>query len=538
MPTARSRTGVARRFSGQPAAAGQGMPFDPYGPCADAHPTVRRQVEAGYLPRRNLIAEARQTASGLYGGVEYMNLRINRASQLVGNEAFNPFADRVPGLLNATDLNTAFDQLVFDASPSRAGSLDLSDPILVSPYPLVTELDTVGIQTANPFFFPLETINGGVTPNLDPSNATLFIANPEDVNFSNVSGIRGTVGYTWANGLITEASVFGLHAQDSLFSTDLMQNGDGGIDLSFDFDGTDNFDSDGGDEADVFDAGVDGGSPVGVDPDDGRRRRVGLIPVEVLDFPAGTDAAGSPLAAPSIRPLFYDTELDARHRTDMIGTQGDLIVPVTPNTGRFRTDFSVGFRYLNMDESLFVSATQDMPVFDNVAALSDEDALTGITSVTPGFAFAVGAINSPRTTVIDASTQNNLYAAKLGTRSELDLAPFTIGVAPSVSLGVNSADTTVRTSQLFDVDDPLVRRSATDAHLAAAFDLDLYAKLRLRDWLSATVGYNLMVVGGVQRAPDAVDYSASLADPGLGVRSDASTLVVDGLTVGFEVLLP
>ena len=561
--------------AGLPSAAAPGAQF--CGP--DAHPVSRKYVTPhdDYLPRRNLLKDARTAASGLYGSLDYMNLRIEEApaiigtSRILGSPTFNPFTgDRRqnpfvfgdPSITNITlDVDT---QLI--VPELNVGALDLTEPILLAPAPLTSEFDKVDIRAANPFYIPLENVVGGDLPaplidlNAEPPifydespNALLFVPNTSRLDFENVPAIRGTVGYRWTSGIAFEASVFGAESQTADFSIELDGDLSEGLspesrDINPDrsFDPLDD---------DVFDSTV--AVPDGIDEDDQRRRRLAFIPVNVSDAFLGTDDLGRDQFGGRTVPLFYDGDLTASYRTDLLNADGQVFIPVHKGDRRWRFDFSMGARYLNVDEGMAVSALQQQPLFELRNAGGDfptaDDLIPDPVTGDPGepdilvYRFGINPVGDPRQTFIGSDVDNHVYAAQLGFRTELDLEPFTLGVAPRLGLGANSYNASVTTANLFgtpDLDalqspDALTfTRSDDGTNFSASLDLNVYAKMRLREWLSFNVGYQLLMVDGIQRAPDAVDYNTSFAVPALGVQKKDTKMTVDGLTLGFEVLLP
>lgn len=530
---------------------GQGYGYA--GPASGGHPVVQSWGQPRAPRHPSIFKDAlRDSLSGFYGGVEYMNLYISRpSSQVFGNYTDVPdFSnDDLNGYLapvgpdpGGANFQAPEQPLRGVLQPGRIHQIYL-DPAVVSPanlnpdqfvpnpfYDYVTTGNNLFPVLLPPIEFATQFID--IDDSIVVEGANLIGPSGRDVNFGDMAAIRGTFGYRWDTGIAIEASVFDVERQGDQISvaSDLQPRSQllafqRSQDLTFvpilvtDL---------------TFDLPADGRGLVSDgDPTDG------------LTSP---DADGN-LAdlTNALLPLYFDGGFAVDYDIDIGGAESNMLIRL-PTTSRTLTlDLMLGARYFNAEESItpallvdtgggtsvIASAVQRRPLFDPI----DLGAAT-YPNYTWDSINGLPELGEVRNMSFSSITENNVYAAQLGLRSELNLGWCTFGVAPKLALGVNDAGATVTTSQLFRATDPTLSRNSSWQEFAAIFDVGVYARMQVREWLHATVGYQLMAVDGLAHAPDVIDWTASTADPALGVREDSGNLIVQGLTLGFEVIFP
>lgn len=529
--------------------------FDPYGPPSGGQPILQSWNQPTTPRHPAIFADAvKDSLTGFYGGVEYLNYRINRpSSRVFGNytdlpDFSNPDLDgylapfgpdptgvnfQAPeqplrGLLTPGQTRTIF----LDPNVSSGAGFN-PDQFVANPY-----YDYVAILNN---LFPIATVPQqvqvdrfvGVGDSVIVEGANLLAPTVRDTSAGNVPGIRGTVGYRWDNGFAVEASVFDLEQQLNPISieADLAPRS-----ILLPFQTPQNL---------TF-------IPILVTdltfdlPSDGR----GLV-----DDGDATDGLTSPdsdgnLAdlTNAILPLYYDNGFAIDYTVDISGAESNVLISLPTANRHWTFDLIVGAKYFGADEAVtpalsvtnpvtgvttITTASQTRPLFDPID-------LTAVTypNYTWDPVLGLPELGEARNTTFSSMADNSVISAQLGLKSELNLGWATLGVAPKLALGVNNVDASVTTSQLFLASDPTLTRTASWNEFATIFDLGAYARFQVREWLHASVGYQFMAVDGLAHAPDVIDFTASTADPALGVKKASDNLLMQGLTLGFEVIFP
>lgn len=472
----------------------------------------------------------KQSLAGWYGGIEYLNLNISTPS----NRVFGNYTD----LPDFNDPNNAGYVLPFsggDEQPLR-GTLNPGQPVIIDAALVDYAFDTIPFDTdhavASPFFDTTTVAN-----NLAVIDTALVFLNQPGANllgpdfsltqFDENNAIRGILGYQFANGVAIEINVLDIGESNSRLAID------GDLRFRNEFDG----------DATNLDLQT---------PD---RQNITYVPIVLtdvtLDLP--TDLVGAldldgdtnDLAAPLL-PLYYDGGFAFDYDIDVNSSDATLYFPVPTNYRRWSFDWLFGARYLNVEQALTPGLTTTNALGEvipataiQVRALPDATTLTAGTNLTYQLGLGFPEIGDPRTTNISADVENNTYAAQFGFRTELDLDFVTLGVAPKLALGVNHAEALVSTSQLLRANDTatLTTRDSWE-DFAAVLDLGVYAKINLRDWCRATVGYQVMYSDTVAHAPDVLDFRVSSTNPAIGVQQRTEDLLIQGVTVGLEIFYP
>jgi hypothetical protein len=160
---------------------------------------------------------------------------------------------------------------------------------------------------------------------------------------------------------------------------------------------------------------------------------------------------------------------------------------------------------------------------------------------------AAGSIlNDPLVRKIDSWVDNNTYGVQTGLRSEFVHQHFTLGVEPRLTLGVNHYEATVRTEDLRDSpfppiqDDGVVTTNITRDLFSTIFDLQLYAKVHLNEFVNLRVGYSYTWLGNISRAHSNIYYNdnGTAFPPAVVVRSNEDNLWMSSFTIGGEIILP
>jgi hypothetical protein len=232
------------------------------------------------------------------------------------------------------------------------------------------------------------------------------------------------------------------------------------------------------------------------------------------------------------RVLLFDRSFTADYTTDVWGSDVNMYYhTANPRDGvAFLPLF--GFRYMAYNEKLNMIGQ-----FDNSSGT-----FTGF-----------GVLTDPVVSQIKSETDNRVYSLQTGFRTELRSPYVTLGFEPKIAFGANDYDTRVLTSNLRDFDDPNVvdgpldiddpenvRSSVGRLLFTPTVDLAFYASIRVTDWANLRVGYNLLYSGNIVRADRAIDYNDNGAanPPAVVAQEKPSSLWIQGLTVGGEIILP
>lgn len=182
---------------------------------------------------------------------------------------------------------------------------------------------------------------------------------------------------------------------------------------------------------------------------------------------------------------------------------------------------SLGYKYVNYNEYF-----NQTGLFDNRLNI---DGLTG-------------RLATPIISNINSTAINNLHLTQVGMRFKWESPWVTFAAEPKALLGVNNYSTAVYTNNLRDSnldpvqDDGEVRTKLTSSRFIPGFDLGVNASIPVSANANLTIGYNLMMLDGVARGPQAIYYNDTgpTNPPGVVAQGSDDTLVIQGLTVGME----
>lgn len=517
---------------------------------AAAQPPVHPVMESWQTPYRPRYPYAfreafKDSLRGFYGSIDYVHMKIDRPTGRV----FGNYTD----LPDFNDATLAGYVSPFGAAPEQPlrGTLSPGETFVIDSQGSVFS-PPADQFVFNPFSDPTDLTNNTFTPTVGvlqfivTPGANLVAPQFGRATFEELDGIRGTFGYEFGNGAAIEFNVFDL-------GTDIEQIGI---------------------KRDVAQFPIDPNNPdtrlrpIFLDNTtitfvDGGRQNLTFIPIQVtdltLDLPTDgigptvgavigdTDANLADVTAPLL-PLYFDGGFALDYTVDVNAAESNIFWPVQTPHRRLSLDFSFGARYLNVEEALLPALAATNAAGQNVTVTAVQtralfNPLDFAIGTFPNIPFdatnGLPEIGEPRLTTISADVENNLYAAQVGFRSELDLDWLTLGISPKLALGVNHSEAQVQTSQLFRATDTAtIRKSSSWEEFATVLDLGLYAKVQLREWLSASVGYQMILADGVAHAPDILEFRSSTTDPSIGVKEVNDDIFIQGLTIGFEVLFP
>jgi hypothetical protein len=204
----------------------------------------------------------------------------------------------------------------------------------------------------------------------------------------------------------------------------------------------------------------------------------------------------------------FDKSFDARLTSEVWGTNSRVIFDKYELGPGLSLNPLIGFRYLNVNEQLLQRG-----VYNNLGTQPDQVSLVGV------------------------EVDNNILGIDFGFQSEFTHKWLTLGIRPSVSLGVNISEATAHTERFVSLTDPF-RDSETDrVAFSPVAELATYLKLNLTDSFTVMAGYNLIYITRMQRAGDAIIYDISSGPPSQSIvraKKDYKSMMIDGLTVGCE----
>ena len=233
---------------------------------------------------------------------------------------------------------------------------------------------------------------------------------------------------------------------------------------------------------------------------------------------------------PGSRIMLYDAGFTSQYESRLKAGNIDLVLNwKTPELG-WRMQPIIGYRHEQYGERLAFGGT-----FDNRS----------------GFLDGVGILATPQTNMIDSKVLNQRDQIEFGLRNELATRFFTVGVQEKFALGSNVVRGSVHTSNLREpgtipgsLDDPASTSSSERRVVVApTFDLDVYAKIRMNQWLNFRVGYSLIVMSNLGVADESIRFN-EVSDgmggtlPDVGANLGFGHRVISALTIGGEIVLP
>ncbi|WP_165700601.1 BBP7 family outer membrane beta-barrel protein [Alienimonas californiensis] len=144
---------------------------------------------------------------------------------------------------------------------------------------------------------------------------------------------------------------------------------------------------------------------------------------------------------------------------------------------------------------------------------------------------------------MSTTVHNNLFGTELGVEAEYRHEWCTIGVRPSVSIGLNQAQVRTRTVNVFSPQEGALRQTAYYTEISPVFDLATYIRIPLGERFRFSVGYDLLYLANVAQPNEATSYRAAGLSTG-AARADLTparnfdNVAFNGLSIGLEMLIP
>ncbi|MCA9079532.1 MAG: BBP7 family outer membrane beta-barrel protein [Planctomycetaceae bacterium] len=249
------------------------------------------------------------------------------------------------------------------------------------------------------------------------------------------------------------------------------------------------------------------------------------------------------------RFLIYDEEFSVINRTDVWSGEINLVFDLgTTHTGLSLHPL-VGYRHLQFTDELEFGGT-----YSNISDLDS----------------GAGPVAGAQRASIFSRASNHQDGVHLGLRTEYASRYVTLGVEPKVGFNTNRTSAQVTTGNLRtafldrvvqtdpinnpvdpvlrvgSLNDPVTTTTSSRTEFSPTFDLGVYAKVHVCEWMNLKVGYNLLWLGNLSTAENNIRYNddgdrsnVDANTPGVVVRQNQLTdRVIDGFTIGGEILLP
>jgi hypothetical protein len=204
----------------------------------------------------------------------------------------------------------------------------------------------------------------------------------------------------------------------------------------------------------------------------------------------------------------YDDTFTANIRANMWGSELNFVVDAYLPKPMFQLRPIVGFRYMRFNEEL-----RQLGVFDQQDLLA-----------------------TPLVSHIDSYSKNSIYAPQIGLRGEMVSRWLTLGIEPKLGAGVNVYETSVVTQALRSPNDPTTKTTETGEAFSVLGELNLYAKIHIRQNFTFTVGYQATFVDQVARSYSSILYNdnGQNADPAIVTKPSLELFDFGGINVSGE----
>jgi hypothetical protein len=287
------------------------------------------------------------------------------------------------------------------------------------------------------------------------------VATTDDLNYPDAQGVRATLGIPLIGGAI----------EGNIFYFDTVE------DSSF-----------------IGGRGVLG-EPIGGNPLD--------LPQFIATSTRTNGAVGNNL-------LFYDESFATDLSADMWGAEVNFVFDAYLPEPMFQLRPMVGFRYIDLRESL-----RQVGVFDQQDFLLD----------------------NPLVSRINSDTENSIFAPQIGLRAEMVSRWLTLGIEPKLAAGVNVYETSVVTQALRSPGDPRTETTSTGNEFAVVGELNAYARIHIRQNFTISVGYQATFIDNVTRSHSSIFYNdnGATSDPGIVTRPSFELFDFGGLNVSGEI---
>ncbi len=140
---------------------------------------------------------------------------------------------------------------------------------------------------------------------------------------------------------------------------------------------------------------------------------------------------------------------------------------------------------------------------------------------------------------VDSRANNNIFGPELGLRMETRSKWVTLGFEPKFTFGINRISNHLSTHQLVTstVDEPDLAAKGTLTRFAPVIELGTYARFRLAEHVSLSIGYQFMAMPSVSFSQDNVVWNTSVVPttlPLLGLSQNRNNFWAHGANVGIQ----
>jgi hypothetical protein len=207
--------------------------------------------------------------------------------------------------------------------------------------------------------------------------------------------------------------------------------------------------------------------------------------------------------------LLYDDSFQTNISADLWGSEINYIFDAYLPQPMFQLRPLIGFRHLDLREEL-----NQIGVFDQ------QDQLV-----------------TPLVSRISSYSENTIYAPQIGLRGEMVSRWLTLGIEPKLAAGINVYETSVITQALRSPGDPLTKTTATGEEFSLVGELNLYAKIHIRQNFAITVGYQATFMDQVARSHSSILYNdnGANADPAIVTNPSLERFDFGGINVSGEL---
>ncbi|MCA8985990.1 MAG: BBP7 family outer membrane beta-barrel protein [Planctomycetaceae bacterium] len=279
-----------------------------------------------------------------------------------------------------------------------------------------------------------------------------------------------------------------------------------------------------------------------------------VIPILVNDMvaPDVFDDNGTLITDSNNYYLVFNDTYRLTYKSEAWGFSPSLFWTLQERPDRFRISGSAGFQYMDLREQMLQVGTfaQTVQTPNRPFYVYNNELADGVTPIPD---------SDVLTSTINSVTSNKVMGPTAGIRTEVGDDRFSFGLDTKLMLGVNAYEAEVGVDDLLFVgDDNLTRDASTD--FSAGFEMILDTKIRLRDHVTLTAGYNFLWFSGITRPDENIYYNIDatlipLTDPrrataapdgpnpgpdydinnDVVVRKEETTFSLSGLSIGVVI---
>jgi hypothetical protein len=242
---------------------------------------------------------------------------------------------------------------------------------------------------------------------------------------------------------------------------------------------------------------------------DGLGDQIGRNPINPLSPPQFVATSTRTNGQVGNNLLLYDDSFSSTIAAELWGSEINYVFDAYLPDPMFQLRPLIGFRYLSLNEEL-----QQVGVFDQ------QDLLV-----------------TPLVSRISSYSENSVYAPQIGLRGELVSRWLTLGIEPKLAAGINVYETSVITQSLRSQGDPLTKTTAEGEAFMLVGELNLYARIHIRQNFTFTVGYQATFIDQVARPASSIFYNdnGSNADPAIVTNPSLELFDFGGINVSGEL---